>query len=441
LENHYIAPEYGTRHDQTLEDLGVRRLDWSEVIARIQADLVNPNYRIKTRKSNHPWHEAFAKLGLLVLENSKAVDQQTLKRQAVIPLLKPNQWTVAPGMFSGGLDKIYFPYIGTTRTPGGIDLHMVDQVASTNTARKAFYKSLGVAECSKKMVVTKIREVHQSVRDPSDLYSHLMCLFQVHDRPEVFQHWLQMPTDDGRKVSVLKKFYFPSDEEYDLAQLLPKDIQLQMNLEFNLLPSVLVGIYPSALIVHGRTWKAWLKEVTNAKYHSSLCRAGKNPPSVSLSLALQAVLEHNSENFLGTLKAHWNEYQHHAWKVCNVLKECKVLCRSGKSFPLHTTYLPTVNVIEKLQELVIDDSKHEIAILILPDCDLDDFTSRQWRFLEDYGVCSKPDLRFYQSALAKLNDAPNVLLEVMKELYNSMARLATAEDPESLPYGYSISTT
>lgn len=395
------------------------------MIARIQADLVNPNSRIKTQKSNNPWHEAFAKLGLLILEKSKTADQQMLKKQADIPLLKPNQWTGAPGMCSGGLDKIYFPHIGTTRIPGDIGLHMVDRVASMNTARKAFYKSLGVAQCSKKTVFTKIREAHQSVQDPSDLYSHLMCLFHVHDRPEELQCWLQMPTDDGRKESVSKSFYFPSDEEYDLDQLLPKDIRLQMNLAFNILPRSLVHIYPSTLVVHGRTWKAWLKEVTNANYHPLLWRANKNPPSMSLSRTIRAILKHNSKKFLGTLKAHWNEYQHHALKVGDDLEECKVPCRSGESLPLHTTYLPTVEVLERLQELGIDDSDCEIAILTLPDGDLDDVTSRQWRFLEDYGVCSKPDLCFYQSALEQLSDIPEVTLEVMKELYKSMARLAT----------------
>ena len=99
--------------------------------------------------------------------------------------------------------------------------------------------------------------------------------------------------------------------------------------------------------------------------------------------------------------------------------------RSGEFLPLHITYLPTAKVLEKLHELSIEDSDSQIVILTLPDGDLDDFTCRQWQFLKDHGVCPKSDLWFYQSVLEQLSCTLDVSLEVMKELYKWMSRLAT----------------
>ncbi|ORY18241.1 hypothetical protein BCR34DRAFT_596464 [Clohesyomyces aquaticus] len=441
----YLAQEYSRLNHDILIDLGVSIWTNEEIISRVQADLVNFQSRIKTLSPNNSWHEAFATLLSDILPGLNVSQRLRLKRLAIIPLSRSNQWTGAPGMGGGGLERIYFPYTGSTPIPDDIGLHLLDKVASGNATRKRFYKALGVEECPKEVVFAKIKVAHQLDWHSLDFRSHLMYFFQVRQWRGELKYWFRMPTDDGTTLAVSARFYFPSNNEYDMDQLLTVDVRRRLRSRINMLPRNLVELNPPRQHTGGfsyQSWKEWLEEISEGRRFPPLLRDAKDAPPVSsfgstsplspLSPDLEAVLRFNPRKFLGTLKAHWNVYQDDVPRVLAELRNCEVPCRSGKSLPICTTYLPTVDILKILLDLGLANSDDGIPILILPDGDLDDVSVRHWRFLEDLGARSKPDLEFYKLALSKIGDNGTVARDRVNGLYASMARLATTDHQDAL---------
>ncbi|KAF2654846.1 hypothetical protein K491DRAFT_599984 [Lophiostoma macrostomum CBS 122681] len=443
-EEIYLNAAYEAWIPGTMRDLGVRVMNWEEILARIQADTASLTSRIRTRSSDDHWHEAFATLGSHAFSadlGMKESQQRRFKQLAIIPLSRPNQWTGAPRMGFGGLNNIYFRCTGTTNIPEDIGLALMGNSASSNSTRRKFYTTLGVEECPKATVFAKIDQAHQSAGVPLNYESHLTYLFYIPGYSESQKLRLRFPTDDGRSILNTARFYLPSDNQFHTEQLLPLAIRKQ--LKINILPRSLVElkrkpVHAFALPSGGQTWKNWLTELTEARYYPSLLSSAEESLELRstypglLSPILQAVLRHRPRKFLGTLKAHWNAYQKDVSYVCDTLRDCRVPCRSGSRVPLLTTYLPTVEVLDGLRKLSVEDSEDGIFILDLPDGDLDDATYRQWRFLEEFGVRSKPDLNLYKLVLEEMVYADSASVALMTLLYVSMARLATIEDQAQL---------
>jgi hypothetical protein len=427
----YLAPEYGRfASTEILQDLGIGFLYWNDVLLRIRTDLTTPSSRIKSQRLDSTWFEAFAGLCTLLLESPQMSDSKNLlKKQPLIPLSSPNQWTGAPGMGQGGLPNIYFPCTDTILIPKDIGLHLLNQDALAKPKVKRFFAALGVEDCPKEVVFANIQKAHSSKQEGYDFGSHLRYLFHNHDKPSDLRTWLLVPTDIGPKDSGWR-FYFSSDAPYDMENLLSREIRLRNNIKRGVISAAVLDLEPADTSVKGRTWKTWLREATGALYHPALVR--KIHSEITLSRDLSHVLKFNPEKFLGTLKAHWSEYQRDVSRVKSTLMECAVLCRSAHNVPLCETYLPTLELMGRLQELSVSDDS--VPVLYLPDGDLDDDLHREWRFLEDFGVRSRPDLRFYKSVLLMLSSMKEISTRQARVLYVSMAQLATVGDHRELRY-------
>jgi hypothetical protein len=72
-------------------------------------------------------------------------------------------------------------------------------------------------------------------------------------------------------------------------------------------------------------------------------------------------------------------------------------------------------------------------LLKVTDGTLDETGYRSWRFLEDFGVASKPDLEFYRKAIED-KSIQYIISDVdpVMKIYQCMARLATIEDYDDL---------
>jgi hypothetical protein len=427
----YLAPDYGRfASPKILQDLGIRFLNWKDVLLRIRTDITTPSSRIKSQSLDGPWFEAFAGLCTLLLELLQMSDSKNLlKKQPLIPLSSPNQWTGAPGMGQGGLPNIYFPCTDTIPIPKDIGLYLLNQNALAKPKVKRFFAALGVEDCPKELVFAKIRTAHSSRKEGYDFGSHLRYLFHNHDTPSDLRKWLLVPTDIGPKDSSWN-IYFPSDALYDMENLLSREIRLKNQTKYGVVRADVLDLEPKDVSVKGRTWKTWLQEATGALYHPELVPKGHS--KTKLSCDLSYVLDFNPEKFLGTLKAHWSEYQRDVSRVKFTLMQCEVPCRSGHKVSLCETYLPTLAVLGRLQELSVSDAS--VPVLCIPDGDLDDDLHREWRFLEDFGVWSKPDLWFYKSVLLIMSSAKDIGTQQTRSLYASMAKLATVEDHLELRY-------
>jgi hypothetical protein len=425
----YLASEYTESHQIRLTELGLDFIDWGNLIDRVQADLISPFSRIKTTDPTDPWHEAFARMLLPAFATSSRVSNSTrqrIKRLALIPLVSPNQWTGTPGVSFGGSDKIYFAFTESTPIPKSISLRLLDRTASQNATRKALYQALGVEECPKKTVFAKIRELHQLSCAPSRPIDQLQYLFHQRYESDDIKSWIWIPLTNGNTAKASRcQHYFPSDIEFDMYRLVPTHGSIPF------LSDALINAEQFTMRVNNEDWKTWLARVTGARYYPAIRGDTDSDGCHHLSLGLKAVLEHNPAKFLGTLRAHWNEYHKDAYTVKEDLRHCSVPCTSGATVPLCNTYLPTTEIVAEAARLGI--TRNALPLLVLSEDTLDETTHLLWKFLEEFGVVSKPDLRFYRLAISvKWTELSHKNSEKIAEVYQCMAQLATIRDHDAL---------
>jgi hypothetical protein len=421
----YISRDYTPRQRIRLQELGLQYMNWSEIVDRLQADLVHLVSRTKTKKPTYTWHVSFAKLFLRAFTSSKEflTIQQRIRQLALIPLSTPYQWTGAPGATCGGSNKVYFACTGSTAIPETLSLRLLDRNASSNVTRRKFYRALGVEECSKETVFDAIKSAHraQLLRDPVD---HLQFLYHQGYELEDSQSWVQISLTTGKIVQASSvDLYLPSDAEFDMFRLVPPDARFQF------LSKATFNAEQPNVRVNDEDWKTWLARITGARYHPPLSSTSMGHHT--LASALKAVLKYNPAEFLNTLRAHWDEYQSDAHLVGQELRQCFVPCKSGFAKRLGTTYLLTPEIALGFESIGV--SQNALPILSVSDEVLDEVTYRSWKFLEEFGVSSKPNLAFYIKAIkTKAGDEKGTDLDRIAEIYRCIARLATIQDYDNL---------
>jgi hypothetical protein len=440
----YLASEYTDSHKQRLVELGLKSITWFEFLNRLQADLVSAQSKLRTTNSADPWHEAFAKLMVIPFttqgRNLDAV-RDRIKKLALIPLTGRNQWTGAPNISFGGSTNVYFAFTGATPIPERLSLRLVDKNASQNQTRRAFYKALGVDDCPKETVFAMIELEHTNLASSDGIVDDLRYMYhQGYDLDDI-RSWVCVSTLHPPRYATGARdleLYLPSDGEFDMYNLLPShasnmaSVLRPLHSGYSILSHEIFHAEPAAVRVNELDWKAWLVRATGAMYFPPLSHHKRTGSSLTLSAGLSTVLRQNPEKFLSTLRAHWSVYQHSARVVAAELGCCSVPCRSGKSMSLNTTYLPTTETLAEIDRFGLNEDN--FPLLALPEGTLDETSYRSWKFLEDFGVCSKPDMEFYKQAIvSKFEELEPELFEVV-EIYRSIASLATLADYTSLRY-------
>lgn len=417
----YLAKGYTNAQKERMKELGLRVLDWSQFVDRLQADLVSRRSVLKTKKPADPWHEAFANLCItLVKSSSSAEPQRRFKRLSIIPLIGGSMFTGAPGASPGGSDKIYFAYTGTTPIPNTGSLRLLDRVASQNSRRKSFYKALGVEECAKEVVFAQIKMRHQRPLEASAIIDELRYLFYQRYDSDDIRTWIRLPLTLGATVKACElDLYVPSRGDFDMHQLVPSSAY------HDTLPEALFYAEPLSMRVNNETWQEWLVRTTGAMYYPPLLDG-----TFALSSGLRMVLQHNPAKFLGTLRAHWHDYQQNSYLV-EGLSECQVPCKFGHVVPLGRTYLPTSAIMAEIARLGVHENS--VPLLDVPESELDESSYRTWKFLEEFDVTGKPDLGLYKVAIrARSKEIVVADVSEIVEIYKCIARLATIYDYGSI---------
>jgi hypothetical protein len=214
-EEQYLSSGYDSQHYKALRDVGVENMTWDEVLLRLRADIVSSQSRLRTIPADDPWHEAFADMLLSAWNPLRPRFIKNIKRLGIIPTVR-HQWAGAPGVSSGGPDKIYFAYTGSVPIPEFIGLHLLDRVASLNDRRRKLYSALGVEECPEESVLAKIEEAHTRIPRPivtgmdNPEFAELRYLFHFHENIDEFKSWVKIPTENGLLKSCSESWYFPS---------------------------------------------------------------------------------------------------------------------------------------------------------------------------------------------------------------------------------------
>ncbi len=430
----YLAPEYGSMRSRVLNDLGTTTMTASEIVDRIQADLVTRLPRLKSTSPGNPWHVSFAKLGLQLLVRSDPITWQRFRRLAIIPLVGGVQWTGAPGV-QGGLRKIYFPTTDNIPIPTSLSIHLVDPVAASSAERRRLYEALVVEVCPTDLVLSEIKVRHQSQFRQRKIPEEPTYLFHFHPDPNRIRDWVLVDTNEGQNVTASAyNVYFPSTAEYDFYQLLPEYVKRSPSeyglSEVRFLSQSLVELEQLPVNSQNMDRKSWLACITNARYHPPLSSRSGASRDVKLSSSIKAILEHNPQKFLGVLKAHWSEYQHEAELVKLELMGCQVLCTSGEYAELSSTYLLTPKIRSRIAELHLHDVN--LVMLSLPGDALTESTWRQWEFLERFQVSLEPNIQFYKDLLLYM--FRNMEQSVAEDVYTSIAELTRGQDHESVRY-------
>lgn len=321
---------------------------------------------------------------------------------------------------------MYFAYTGTTPIPASLDLRLLDKAASYNGSRVAFYKALGVEDCCKEVVFAKIKERHQGSPAAHGIKEELRYMYCQHYDPDDILPWMRVPGFFGAtRQAIDLELYLPSNGEFDMHRLVPP------TWGYYILSQDIFSAELSGVRVNNLYWKAWLVRATGAMYFPALLGAGRDG-NYSLSPGLQCVLELNAAKFLGTLRAHWDVYQKSAQLVAAELGCCSVACRSGDTELLPDSYLPTIDILAELDQLGVDYDN--VPLFAVPEGTLDGTSYRSWKFLEDFGVCLKPDMEFYKQAIISKNEEHEPELEEVVEIYRGIACLATLADYTSTRY-------
>lgn len=427
----YMAAEYEDRHRNCLSALGVVNMTWEDVIRLLKADVMRLPSRHESKPSTDSWHGTFSNLLIKPFTDTRLSHlQRQLKPLALLPLSYSRSWTGAPGVSVGGPRKIYFACVGKTPIPKSLPLRVLDTVASTNPNRRAFAEAMGVENCPKATVYAEIRKQHRQTLVPVIENDQFIFLYHQQCNVDDIKEWVKVPlTTGGTARASYTNLYFASVGEFDMFTLLPKQ-----NATAKFLASSLLNAQSPNTLVNNEDWRTWLARATGARSFPPLVvrELGDNL-SCTLHLSPEArdVAKHNPRKFLGMLRAHWNEYEEDADFVDEELKDCKVHCRSGRLVQLRTAYLPTKVVIEAINYLGISEST--MPLLSVSDGTLDDFTYRSWRFLEDFGVSSKPDMDFYVLALQAVASSPTETdYGIVTHIYTCMEEMATIQHRKRL---------
>jgi hypothetical protein len=264
----YLAPEYGGSN--VLKEFGVQNINWSDILERLQADLMRSHSKMKSLPPNDEWHASCAALLLLAFENAEAkVEQQKLKQMDIIPLLS-GQWTASQTISFGGPHPIYFPSTDGVPIPENLVFRLVEAGAASVPKRASLFRKLGVQNCAKEEVITEINFHHQictaSNSHTSVPASHFKYLFHFDTSPDLLRNWLFVPTEAGCLRKASKQLYFLSDEEYGTQQLLGSGCETKKNG-----PAVICSERACPIRIAARTLsKSILARVARKGYRSSV---------------------------------------------------------------------------------------------------------------------------------------------------------------------------
>jgi hypothetical protein len=407
-EELYISSEYlsDTRYHDDLKELGVKILDWWEFFKRLKADVKCPASRLKAPDTEEDWHTRVS--SILLEAFPQHMHQQTkLRCLAFIPL-DDGRW------ISADEGEIFLPDYEGIDIPTDLGFSLLNRRALKNTSRMSLLTKLGVKVCTRKKVVSRIRDKYRRSTSPN------LTASVSHQR---FFYWIREEYDlenDG-KISLIDShgehvyrhrrgvwntdLYFESNEEYAVQQLIAMSMHKprragssapRLSVHF-LHPEYIEGFGPDERR-GGQSWESWLENVQHVRRDPRL--VDPDNPS-ELSEIFLFIAKHRKEKLLGTLKTYWHAYVDLIEpEVAEKIGRVRVPCENGQDHPIMDAYLPELKLKMKCEELGLSS---EWPFLKLPMILFAD-----WRFLEEFGTKSKVNLQFYLDAIQNFHTGDKI---------------------------------
>jgi hypothetical protein len=395
----YIDPEYANYYAHAkLRTLGLTTMHYRDCIKRIRRDANLPSFS-KMKTADDDWHNRVASVLLPVFETPILKSHiPAVKTLPIIPL-GDHRWT---SMLDGA---VYFPDTDGMPIPSDLGLRLVDSKASSNSTRKKLFAELGVVDVSAEKIRKLILEKHKKHWDKITLKSSVDHLHYL--------YWTRKNFPDPR-LRVSARFclfneqnvsvdgdhdvYFQAEEKYGIQEFLRPALEEHLgsdafgsfiNNKYFILAPGIKEKYVTFFFEH------WLK------FYVQILRAPRlNDPKdpFKLSNICSYIIEKDPKNLLGTLRAHWSEYQYHInYELIKKLSEVVIPCTNIGQRELRRTFLP-------LKELEICCSEF-LEPQLFPFLVLDGAsTVEEWKFLEMFGVGAKNGVHFCLEILRRFKE-------------------------------------
>lgn len=312
--------------------------------------------------------------------------------------------------------EVYFEHPGSYDIPNDPAVNFVDLRASSVVARRLLFCLLGVKNVDPKKTMEFIGQCYQTQVKPTldESFLHLKYLFWLY--PEsVLDSNILVYNDRGQLVHPQSDVYA---EDSSLGQLHNRITESGTKEQENpgedpVLHHGYLSAVPEAAVSHGRTWKAWLKEIVGIKIR---------PP------VLKYVAEQHPDKLLALLASNLKSYYQSSMTptLRGIVQEARVPTSANTDHPLKDCYFPSA----RLTSTFPLDLRLTPPFAKLPH--EWDGCEEQWSFLKDFGVQFEDDINFYATVLRSLssgNSAPHhQVLELAVEAYNGMMDLCIRRD-------------
>lgn len=228
-EEIYLSSGYNRAKDKpSFDKLYIKMMDWGKALARIQADLMRSNSRMKAPATNVSWHNRTAKMLMTPFEKDFPVKKDILNLQ-MIPL-QNGSWT------SSNQGPIYHPDNNGTPVPTDLSIRLIDRKALQTPSRMALFSRLGLKYCDPEDVRKKIigryysynnvniafsaahvRYLYWNLPEANRMLDPMIFLMDKNCKP-VYRRFVTI----GQSNPIVDDMYFDTDEEYGVNTLLSR---------------------------------------------------------------------------------------------------------------------------------------------------------------------------------------------------------------------------
>jgi hypothetical protein len=218
-EEGYLSDKYNNNEFKKLKVLGTEVIRYGMVIKRLRSDLIRPDSRMKSISTDEEWHTRSAELLSWLFERANQILKEEIRSLDVI-YLQDHRWVSARQL------PIYFPKTGLISIPTDLDLHLLHDAASLNTARKTFFSHLGVTVAEPGQIIQHIIKKYSEPNSctTSQNIEHLRYLYwNLPQETSSLDTKIYVKTQDEyrfyRRTPPLEYIYFKEEGSLGSAEL------------------------------------------------------------------------------------------------------------------------------------------------------------------------------------------------------------------------------
>lgn len=403
-DSNFVATHY-KNSNELLQWLGVTEFPFPFILD----ELCLLGESVKAKPSG--WHEDLSRYLVQHERDLKSFWDSRAAKINALPLipLQDGSWTTANQLLN---KPAYFRRdLGSIEVPADVNISLVDLAASGNPHRWKLLKRLGVKVCDKLEVAKEILKKHQKgVRAPlmDDAIIHARYLFNLE-------------TAILDKLNIQLWLY---DEEKRPARGCDLYIRQSPGVEFSAAATFRSTAYParflSASYISSQPDVQWIPWLMKYTFITAIPRLVVNQ---DISPDFEFIFSSLPDKALWILKAHWNTYKDQLTgcsTATDKISNGSVRCFDGVSMQhqkLKDTFAPD-------PELKQISSQNFISPHQFPFLHIDGYSSKEWKFLEIFGVRFSPDLKFYGALLEQPQFRSDCTVQKFQQVLNQMAIVA-----------------